>query len=700
MKMTKRIIALMIAVMMVTVFAVSTASAAAVVDKFEVKEFSVLNSELAAGNVTVNVTLERIEGGNNDEVEVSVISAIYSGTAMVDVAASTKTYIFNGTIQENKMELNIPQGTVDPQLRVFLWDGNMITPLGKSSDEASVEGIIVGGDEIDFVAGTTEYTVDVGVAAPEVPEITIISDGIIRVDTTWNENVATVVAGNETYTITYNKAVEPAPYLRASYAGAKDYANSNLVTDTQILRDPSEAIQNALDNQTLSDIVSLNIPSGYSDYEGRIAEFKKMEEHANLLYNDTWSIIWDVPDELIGKTRLVYDYFYGTSWDNYNCNYSLEPWIITINKDTRIWCSSRTYQGANSVKYLGADGVVGGDDDVNVPVTVTDLADDFKFLHLDRTVTSPNTFGQYKNETISILNEKLNDDRTIVSGGPNEIVISEAVLTVPEGQESATYAVGAFKTVVTYKRDAESPYISQGANYVVPYPAIFCYEFIEDDEEEVVPPLATITNATLERGASATSDYSIGSVTVIPTVYYDTGATNDEGEKLYGLGEAGLSGSTGAATIFANYATRMDADTRNYGHYFPAEMLGARGALWFSNFTINGELAPELTFTINGDATLYFDTTDEFVAKSGAVRMDDYIGVYGGGSSYSAICGVSKTESQKNGKGTPFHGGRLFKLELKVPEGQTTATFTVPLAWGGPESDPQNIYEYPFAYIK
>lgn len=697
MRLFKKTAALVMVVMMlVTAMSSFTlASANAVVDKFEVKEFSVLNSALDAGDVTVNVTLQRVVGNNNTEDSASVIAAIYSDGAMVDVAASTKDYPFYGTTQVNALSLTVPTGTVDPELRVFLWDGDMITPIAKSHDEAKVTGITVGGEALSLVDGTYAYTVNANASAPAQPEIAVVADGLVKATTTWNESVATVVAGDETYTITYAKAQ---PTIAATYEGAISHTtNSKVWSKTQVLKNPVSEILTASDDKSLDDIIQIEgIPGGYTDYEGRIAKFEEQEAYANRLYNDAWGIIWNVPQDLIGKNRIVYDYFYGGSWSNHNGNANAYYWTITIDADTRIWYSSRqdysnhftsgtlgaaaSAFGESTVYYLGADGAIGGGDDVSIARTETDYAKDFKFLQLDRTVASPGTFAQYKDETI----------KSLTDGG---MKIYTADLILPEGAETATYVVGGYKNYVTYTRDADSPYYSETAKtYAIGFPGVFCYEFIDSTDESATPVELAVTDVTI-KGLAADE-----SVAVAATAYGTAPSTKllvpQFTERADGNYYAAPQGTAGG-TFWSSYLTRCNIDVYPYYHKFPAEMAGAYSYFWKNSFGITNAMTPVVTFTINKDATLYFDTTDEFAAKSGAVALNEGI-ITRNTNTWNCADSYYITKAQYEGTDTSgetnWHNGRVFKLELKVPEGATSATFDIPLAWCGSQ--------HPYMFIK
>lgn len=278
---------------------------------------------------------------------------------------------------------------------------------------------------------------------------------------------------NATRTYTINYTVAP-PGIIAKYSGASDYSGSNVWSERQVLKEASADITGAADDKKLSDVISLSLP-GFSaaTMPAQREEFKKIEQYANRLHGDTWSLFWDVPDALVGKTRVVYDHYNGTSWNNMNASTNSYYWTITIDADTRIWYSSRVYGNiagltgvswaSNSIHYLGADGVVGGDDDVPITPTQTTYGMDFKYINEGRQTTTSRTFAELKSGI-----------RTLTEGSETNNIgyhyIYTADLTLPEGAESATYVIGghaAGGATGNVADEAEAP-------------AIFCYEIIEE----------------------------------------------------------------------------------------------------------------------------------------------------------------------------------------------------------------------------
>ena len=193
--------------MLCTLFAVpfTVSASSTVVDGFEVKNFTTTGDLATGGDITVNVELQKV-GASAPEFA-TVVAAVYKNGIYSDGAIDTKSYDFIGAIGEYSLSVTALENSV---LRIFLWDGISLKPLAKSSDNASVVGIMVDGKAIeDFDVDTTSYTVNAYASASAQPSIKVLADGIIGSSVTWNENVATVVANGKTYTITYHRA-EPA----------------------------------------------------------------------------------------------------------------------------------------------------------------------------------------------------------------------------------------------------------------------------------------------------------------------------------------------------------------------------------------------------------------------------------------------------------------------------------------------------------
>jgi len=665
----------MVFMMLVTAMSSFTlASANAVVDKFEVKEFSVLNSTggntLAAGDVTVNVTLQRVKGDNNTTDVASVIAAVYSNGALVDVAASKKAYPFTGTTQVNEMNLTIPTGTVEPELKVFLWNGDMITPIAKPSDEAKITSIKVGDTALSLVDGTNAYTVNADMNAPAQPKIKVAANGLVKATVAWSGNVATVTAGDETYTITYNKAQ---PTLVASYSGATDYNGGKTWSERQVLQEASATITGAADDKKLSDIITLSLPGyGADNMPAQREEFKKIENYASRLYSDTWSLFWDVPDALVGKTRVVYDYYNGISWNNLNAGNNAYYWTITIDADTRIWYSSRMYgniagltdaQGtaitnwsSNSIHYLGADGVIGGTDDVVITPTITTYGNDFKFINEGRAASgTTNTFATLKESGITTLTE-----------GPetNNVgyhYIFTADLTLPEGATTATYIIGG------HKDDKR--------------PAILCYEFINNSAAaDLVPP--TITNATYSVNATgAKEDLVLKGPTASPTAE-QLGDTSRTIKDIFGM------------TSFTDIDKYFTPTTSNrYPYWFmldlPQKYVGKYQML--AGYAAGGqaEFSQEdlLTFTTDKNMRVYYSSWPNWVdvgAKDEG-EMTVHLVTPGNGEAITKTYDDLKASAVSGNKAFTYH---MYSYDIIVPEGEDTVTVRLktrtPANWAFP----------------
>lgn len=615
MRMTKRIIAVMVAVMMVMAMSVCTVSAAAVVDKFEVIEFSILNAAgtdadtIGAGKtVTVRTVLKRVEGANNTDVEANIIAAVYSGNEMVDVAGSSKVYYNYGTTQVNDVQLTIPAGKTDLTFKAFLWDGDMITPLAKSSDEAEITGITIGGVEVEgFDADTTSYNVELPVGSGSEPAVYVEANGITNADVTYTDGVATISTINGNYTINYT--IEPSQIVELMYDG-NTWTDANEVYSVV---DRGPRVLKSADPRLTADTTFRAVLG---------------DEVAN--YRDYVSVAWtdrglkyfeSVPAEIEGVNFIPMSY-------NNERSGTRADWTVTTNDDMRVYFfswSNEIISGATVIR-----------DNLSVDeYTLRDMND----AAFDTVIGS-----------VGIHN---------LSSALSSYRLCYIDVIVPEGQETATATVR-----------------SRNVDFM---PNMFMYKFHKDmagNDEEVVGPALSAT-ATANGKA-----LSLGNVVRKPTYVYDEAAGN------YQLG-ATLSDA--AATIYGNYATRLNAHDYAFIQDCPDEMVGAKGTTWSdAAMGTSSEMGSvDVTLTINRDATVYLDTTDAFVAKSGAVAINP-ITYRSAGNGYSVVEGY--TFEDADGEAADYHGGRLFKLELDVPDGASSATFIIPAAYYGSQ--------YPIFYVK
>ena len=152
-------------------------------------------------------------------------------------------------------------------------------------------------------------------------------------------------------------------------------------------------------------------------------------------------------------------------------------------------------------------------------------------------------------------------------------------------------------------------------------------------------------------------------------------------------------GNSGAAVWGAQppILTQIFTDSYKYVKTFPEEMNGAINIRFKrAHGTANYGDEFTLTFTINRSATLYFDSDDAHIAEYGAEKMESGIGYDETDNWYDAIANhIPKPDAP----GTLLHGGRLYKMQLTVPEGEESATFTVVLCNGKP-------WDGPIAFIK
>ncbi len=621
----------MVFMMLVTAMSSFTlASANAVVDKFEVKEFSVLNSTggntLAAGDVTVNVTLQRVKGDNNTDDVASVIAAVYSGSALVDVAAAKKEFSFYGTTHDYDLDLVIPAEIADPELKVFLWSGDMITPIAKSSDEAKVTGITVGGEAVAFDAATSDYTVNALASAPNQPEIVVEADGIVKATTTWSKNVATVTTDKETYTINYNKenpALTEIKYDYNNHDASLDYVD--ITTTHRVVRKPDERLADT--TKSITEALGSDLSNGFANYV------------TQAWSNRTYWYFNNVPDEFVGLNIIPMNY------DSYPAGMKSQ-WKITSNADTRIYF----------IVYAGE--VISG----ATLVDSVDLQTEFSLVEIaDVNISKPISEGTVRKLSTACKLYYID-------------------LIVPDGQTTASIELKTRNNTDAVTAGGTSGY----------FPDIVMYEFLDEDDVITTETPLSVTNNTISvtdaEGAVKYPTYTMSGKVRLPV--YEEAGTDGSGNTMYKIK------GTNGDDAYGNYATRLDAHGYNYIQSIPDEVVGANVFLWFDTFANADKTQTQtMKFTINRDAVLYFSTTPEFAAKSGAVLMDEGMGVLGAGSSYNAIVTLKIDEATKNGKGNAYHDGALYKLELYVPEGQDSATFEVPLSWYASS-------HHPFAFIK
>ena len=453
----------MVFMMLVTAMSSFTlASANAVVDKFEVKEFSVLNStggnNLAAGDVTVNVTLQRVKGDNNTTDVASVIAAVYSNGALVDVAASKKAYPFTGTTQVNEMNLTIPTGTVEPELKVFLWNGDMITPIAKPSDEAKITSIKVGGVEVAGFDAATTYNVTLPAGTPDEPAVKVVASGLVDADVAYNadKTAATITVGANVYTVNYtiNKVV--GALTDVSYTSGSTYVvNESDAQNTLKLGTvkPNLVAADFYDEETGDYTKTINNVYGVGTYNG-------LDNYVTPVVSNRYPywFYMDLPEKFVGMNYIAVPY-------NNDTVYAGDDTItFTTNKNVRFYVSS-------SPSWVDSNGVLDGNYTFNCVREGDSTATTRSYKDLKTTSTNANyTF-------------------------PSNVYKYE--ITIPEGQTSATATIKV-RSAGTWD-----------------FPHIF-YEFIEETADESLP-LPTITNATYTGFAGGTEELKLAGPTAAPT---------------------------------------------------------------------------------------------------------------------------------------------------------------------------------------
>ena len=222
---------------------------------------------------------------------------------------------------------------------------------------------------------------------------------------------------------------------------------------------------------------------------------------------------------------------------------------------------------------------------------------------------------------------------------------------VPEGESAKTFE------------------LHHSPNGIVP---VLFYKFIEDTGVQV----SDVSVSYIKDNAETTETINTFNVLKKPDYKYDA----DNQPIPFG--------NSGAAVWGAQppILTQIFTDSYKYVKTFPEEMNGATNIRFKrAHGTANYGDEFTLTFTINRSATLYFDSDDAHIAEYGAEKMESGIGYDETDNWYDAIANhIPKPDTTES----LLHGGRLYKMQLMVPEGEESATFTVVLCnskpWDGP----------------
>ncbi|MBR2476527.1 MAG: hypothetical protein IKB50_00145 [Clostridia bacterium] len=637
MRMTKRIIAVMVAVMMVMAMAVCTVSAAAVVDEYEVIEFGVFNAAGTAPDtigadktVTVKATLRRVAGANNIDDSVSVVAAVYSGTELVDVSVSTKDYTFAGPVQDNTVQLTIPADKTNLTFKAFLWDGDMITPLAKASNEAVVEDIVIAGQSVDFDAATATYNVELPVGTPAEPDVKVVSNGLIDASVAYNDakTVATVTVGADVYTINYTIATVVGELTNVSYTSETTYA--------------FDGTANALRTQTVrpnldADLFYDEATGGYTKtiydvYE--VTAYTGLDQYVTATVSNRYPywFYMSMPEKFVGMTALLVPY---TNPDTvYPGNDTI---TFTTNKSVRFYVSS-------DASWVDGNGVLDGTytfDELRLADSNAHTTDYATMLSTSQGANYRFSTNMYKYEFI-----------------------------LPEGQETMTATVKV-KSAGTWD-----------------FPHIF-YEFIDTPAEEAS---VNVTNVSYnDAGATVHSGTELKIVDILaepdPADFYD------EATSAYSKSMRDVHGLPNGLADLANVVTPIVANRYPYWFYIdmPEEFVGMKAIL--IPYTNPGTVYAgydSITLTTDKDIRVYVSSTSNHT-DAGAVLEGTYAFQYTApGDSASIVGSYADLQTAANGKAftTP-----IYSYDIIVPEGQATATATIKVRSAGTWFFPQIFFE-------
>lgn len=658
MKAFRKIIALMLVVMMVSAFAVTTASAKAVVDKFEVVEFGIFNEAgtaadtLAANKtITVKATLQRVKGENNVAEKATVYAAVYSGKELVDVQGSTKTYTFAGTTQENDLTLTIPAGKTDLTFKAFLWDGSKIMPLAKPSDEAEITGITIGGVAVDnFDTATTTYTVSLPAGTADKPKVAVKATSFIDADVSYNEdnNVATVTVDDAVYTINYTISEKTVNFTNVTWKyGGSGYEHE--ITKRYVLKEAPEALRTAADTVGTKDEDGNSTAS--TETIKKTAGDITYEEYANLVSlataeDNVCSFFYNIPDELIGLNYIpILQKAANTSdpskieWANSSTYVYL---TFTIDSDTDFY-----FITANGIKNISSDD--GGTYTTPQSFTVTKNFKFFRALY-----NSSYTLGW--NDTKNSIGKFALDDCTPASA------YFKTTLRVPEGKETATFTIKTTKT----------------ANFAPPY----MYKVHDDGNGD-----ASITDITyishLTSGGYTYTETSHNKFVGDKEVTFGAVALGDVKSGLDKTKFASDATTLKEAYGFSSY-TELDkyftvAVSNRYPYWFytvmPDKFVGMKQILIPYDSYINTSTADSIKLTTDKDISVYIGSLLKY-CDEGAVNEGEYTFAFVSTDTNATETHPDKITLKKLNEIEKTFTTPIYRYDIIVPEGEMTATAT------------------------
>ena len=578
--------------------------------------------------------------------DITLILLAYQNGKLIkyDDSAAMGDNVASGATALLEASITLPTDPTGCTLYAYMWEDlttmeALSNPAEFGSENAELEYAVVGGKKVTFDENGVG-TVVLPASASGNPAVEILAkDVTTKFSTSYEDGKVTInttsTGGSEkTYIVNYTK--EPAKLTNVSYTSASTYVvDESDVQNTLKLGTvkPNLVAADFYDEATGGYTKTINDVYGVGTYTG-LADYVTPAVSNRYPY---WFCM-DLPERFVGMNYLAIPY-------NNDTVYSGNDTItFTTNKSVRFYVSSNeswkdasgTHVGTYTFSYVGM-----GDS------TAT---------------TTPYT---------DLVSQKKNFE--------NRMYYYDVI--VPEGQESAT------ATLKVRSADTWD------------FPHIF-YEFIEEDADmpfiDVPLEVTSVTIKGLAADGSeavAPQDYGLApsSTLLIPQF-----TARDDGN-YYAVPEGTASG-----TLWSSYLTRCNIDTYPYFHKFPSEMEGAYAYFWKNAFGINNTMTPVATFTINRDATLYFSSNATNIASYPAIAdatlMDEDL-ITRNTSTWNCADSYYITAEQFAGTDTTgesvFHPDGLYKLELEVPQGERTATFTIPLAWGGASTD-----HHPVMFIK
>ncbi|MBQ6999323.1 MAG: hypothetical protein IJN62_06020 [Clostridia bacterium] len=583
--------------------------------------------------------------------DVTLILLAYQNGKLIKFA-SDKLTLAAGADDDALAQITLPATPAGCTVQTYFWSDilNMEAlskPAEFGSDNANLEYAVVGGKKVTFDENGIG-TVVLPASSNGTPTVEVSAEDIsTKFSTSYEDGKITITTSStggatKAYVINYTKA-EPSltnlsfwdEYIDATYTDSSENINSKL---TNGIVKPNLVAEDFYDDatgdytKTIKDVYDVDVYTGLKDY-------------VNSSYSNKvpYWFYMDLPERFVGMNYIMVPY------TNPGTVYSAKDTItFTTNKSVRFYVSANeSWKDANGT-HVGTYA--------------------FNQLRLGDTTAATTSYKVMK-ETSQSANHTFE----------NRMYYYDVI--VPAGQESVT---------ATLKVQSAGTW---------DFPHIF-YEFIEEDAEMpfIDVPLE-VTSVTIKGlaadGSEAVAPQEYG-LAPSSTLLVPNFTVRDDGN--YYAAPQGTAGGT----FWSSYLTRCNVDTYPYFHKFPSEMEGGYAYFWKNAFGINNTMTPVATFTINRDATLYFSSNATNVASYPAIAdatlMDEDL-ITRNTSTWNCADSYYITAEQFAGTDTTgesvFHPDGLYKLELEVPQGQRTATFAIPLAWGGASTG-----HHPVMFIK